>query len=164
MKGLFNYETAYRQYTRQCLEDFMRDNIQYAEIRPTFMKSNRLYKDDGTARIDNRGIMSIIIEEVTRFQHDVASKGGYFGGLKVIYTAPRSMSPEEVRQSLEECLRFKQEWPQWIAGRNTPYTKATLAMRFLDQDPFFVLTDTLKSLQDTIWWGRKAKDGHSRIS
>ncbi|KAG6112931.1 hypothetical protein E4U13_004072 [Claviceps humidiphila] len=116
MKGLFNYETAYRQYTRRCLEDFTRDNIQYAEIRPTFMKSNRLYKDDGTARIDNRGIMSIIIEEVTRFQHDVASKGGYFGGLKVIYTAPRSMSLEEVRQSLEECLRFKQEWPQWIAG------------------------------------------------
>ncbi|KAG5917357.1 hypothetical protein E4U42_007264 [Claviceps africana] len=116
MKGLFNYETAYRRYTRLCLEDFLRDNIQYAEIRPTFMRSNHLYTDDGTARIDNRGIMGIIIEEVTRFQRDAASKGGYFGGLKVIYTAPRSLTPEEVKESLEECLCFKQEWPQWIAG------------------------------------------------
>lgn len=119
MKGLFNYETAFRQYTRQCLEDFLRDNIQYAEIRPTFMQSNQLYTDDGTARIDNYGIMGIIIEEVTRFQRDTASKGGYFGGLKVIYTAPRSLPPEEVEQSLKECLCFKQKWPQWIAGRKT---------------------------------------------
>ncbi|KAG6034542.1 hypothetical protein E4U41_006502 [Claviceps citrina] len=116
MKGLFNYETAYRQYTRRCLEDFVRDNIQYAEIRPTFMESNQLYSDDGTARIDNRGIMGIIIEEVTRFQQDMASKGRYFGGLKVIYTAPRSLPPWEIKQSLEECLCLKQEWPQWIAG------------------------------------------------
>ncbi|KAG6010495.1 hypothetical protein E4U43_008563 [Claviceps pusilla] len=116
MKGLFNYETAFRRYTRQCLEDFLRDNIQYAEIRPTFMQSNQLYTDDGTARIDNDGIMGIIIEEVTQFQRDTASKGGYFGGLKVIYTAPRSLPPEEVKQSLKECLCFKQKWPQWIAG------------------------------------------------
>ncbi|KAG6000418.1 hypothetical protein E4U21_005478 [Claviceps maximensis] len=116
MKGLFNYETAFRQYTRRCLDDFLRDNIQYAEIRPAFMKSNHLYTDDGTARIDNHGIMCIIIEEVTRFQQDTASRGSYFGGLKVVYTAPRSLSPEEVRQSLNECLCFKQEWPQWIAG------------------------------------------------
>ena len=40
MKGLFNYETAYRRYTRLFLEDLMRDNIQYAEIRPNFMTSN----------------------------------------------------------------------------------------------------------------------------
>lgn len=116
MKGLFNYETAYRMYTRQCLEDFMRDNIQYAEIRPTFMESNQLYNDDGTARIDNRGIMGIIIEEVTKFQQDMASQGRYFGGLKVIYTTPRSLPPEDIKQSLDECLCFKQEWPQWIAG------------------------------------------------
>ena len=27
MKGLFNYETAYRVYTRLCLDDFVKDNI-----------------------------------------------------------------------------------------------------------------------------------------
>src|SRR5690349_11593616 len=47
MKGLFNYEKAYRTYTRALLKDFARDNIQYAEIRPNFMTENQLWSDDG---------------------------------------------------------------------------------------------------------------------
>ncbi|GAB0132263.1 hypothetical protein EsDP_00000704 [Epichloe bromicola] len=50
----------------------------------------------------------------------MASEGRYFGGLKVIYTAPRSLPPEDIQGSLDECLRFKQEWPQWIAGGSGP--------------------------------------------
>lgn len=118
MKGLFNYETAYRTYTQKCLEDFVRDNIQYAEIRPNFMMSNQLYHDDGTGPIDNQGIMAIIIEEVTKFQADMVRQGKFFGGLKVIYCTPRSMPPEEVQASLVECMEFKKKWPQWIAGRH----------------------------------------------
>lgn len=116
MKGLFNYETAYRKYTRLCLEDFVRDNIQYAEIRPNFMMSNQLYRDDGTGPIDNAGIMTIIIDEVTRFQTEQTGQGGFFGGLKVIYCTPRSLDPANVDAALEECLEFKKRWPQWIAG------------------------------------------------
>ncbi|KAL7785900.1 hypothetical protein V8C37DRAFT_405679 [Trichoderma ceciliae] len=116
MKGLFNYETAYRAYTRQCLEDFDRDNIQYAEIRPNFMMSNQLYHDDGTGPIDNQGIMAIIVEEVERFQRAKADQGKFFGGLKVIYCTPRSMPPPQVKASLDECLQFKKKWPGWIAG------------------------------------------------
>src|SRR5690606_39808106 len=51
MKGLFNYERAYRVYTRALLRDFLRDNIQYAEIRPNFMPNNQLWKDDGSGKI-----------------------------------------------------------------------------------------------------------------
>lgn len=117
MKGLFNYETAYRKYTRLCLEDFMADNIQYAEIRPNFMTSNQLYHDDGTGPIDNWGIMKIIIDEVERFQADMARRHKVFGGLKVIYCTPRSFPPREVKAALAECLEFKKVWPQWIAGQ-----------------------------------------------
>ncbi|RFU81563.1 hypothetical protein TARUN_657 [Trichoderma arundinaceum] len=116
MKGLFNYETAYRTYTQRCLEDFVRDNIQYAEIRPNFMMSNQLYHDDGTGPINNEGIMAIIVEEVQRFQKGMADKGKFFGGLKVIYCTPRSMPKAEVRAALVECMEFKKKWPQWIAG------------------------------------------------
>lgn len=116
MKGLFNYETAYRVYTRLCLEDFARDNIQYAEIRPNFMTSNQLYSDDGTGSIDNWGIMRIIISEVEAFQAAMASQGRGFSGLKVIYCTPRSMSRDNVKSALAECLDFKRHWPQWIAG------------------------------------------------
>ena len=113
MKGLFNYETAYRRYTRLCLEDFVDDNIQYAEIRPNFMRTNQLYTDDGSQQIDNEGIMKLIIEEYNRFQNETDS---YFGGLKVIYCTPRSFSNELVRDALTECIEFKKKWPSWIAG------------------------------------------------
>ena len=117
MKGLFNYETAYRKYTYRCLQDFARDNIQYAEIRPNFMMSNQLYHDDGTGPINNEGIMSIIITEVERFQQDMAAQGKYFGGLKVIYCTPRSMPQPDIQAALAECMEFKKKWPQWIAGK-----------------------------------------------
>ncbi|KAI3532580.1 adenosine/AMP deaminase [Colletotrichum abscissum] len=113
MKGLFNYESAYRKYTRGILEDFVRDNIQYAEIRPNFMQTNQLWTDDGTRQIDNRGIMKIIIEEYDNFQKETKD---YFGGLKVIYCTPRSFTTELVAFALDECFEFKREWPQWIAG------------------------------------------------
>lgn len=117
MKGLFNYETAYRTYTRKCLEDFVADNIQYAEIRPNFMDTNQVWTDDGTKKIDNVGIMEMIIQEYERFQAEFGTKtGGYFGGLKIIYCCPRSWPNEKVAGGLKECLIFKQRWPQWIAG------------------------------------------------
>ena len=117
MKGLFNYETAYRKYTRLCLEDFVKDNIQYAEIRPNFMTNNQLYHDDGTGPIDNWGIMKIIIDEVEAFQADMARENKSFGGLKVIYCTPRSFEKEAVEAALGECREFKKRWPQWIAGK-----------------------------------------------
>lgn len=115
MKGLFNYETAYRRYTRLCLEDFVKDGIMYAEIRPNFMTSNQLWRDDGTGQIDNWGIMGIIVEETRRFMRELGMEGG-FRGLRVIYCTPRSFCREQVRKALDECLEFKKKWPEWIAG------------------------------------------------
>lgn len=125
MKGLFNYETAYRTYTRKCLEDFVADNIQYAEIRPNFMDTNQVWRDDGSSKIDNTGIMTMIIEEVQKFQKTNKA----FGGLKVIYCCPRSFPQEKVAHGLRECLEFKKKWPNWIAG------KLSLQHVFLQNSP-----------------------------
>ncbi|KAL1838958.1 hypothetical protein VTJ49DRAFT_2030 [Mycothermus thermophilus] len=116
MKGLFNYETAYRQYTRQCLDEFVADNIQYAEIRPNFMSSNQVWKDDGSSRIDNVGIMDLIITEYEAFQE--THKGGVLKGLKVIYCTPRSFSEEQVHDALMQCFQFKMDkrFGAFIAG------------------------------------------------
>ncbi|EQK98340.1 adenosine deaminase [Ophiocordyceps sinensis CO18] len=117
MKGLFNYETAYRTYTRLFLEDLARDGILYAEIRPNFMRSNQLYRDDGSGPIDNRGMMRILIDVVSAFRAEVTAQGRrFFGGIKVIYCTPRVFSPQEVGAALDECLEFKKLWPEWIAG------------------------------------------------
>ncbi|KAI1095518.1 Metallo-dependent hydrolase [Rostrohypoxylon terebratum] len=71
MKGLFNYERAFRAYTRKCLEEFVKENVQYAEIRPNFMKSNQLLQDNGAGSFDNFGLMEIIVEEYENFMKDI---------------------------------------------------------------------------------------------
>ncbi|KAI1766926.1 Metallo-dependent hydrolase [Hypoxylon sp. FL1150] len=71
MKGLFNYERAFRAYTRKCLEEFIKDNIQYAEIRPNFMKSNQVLLDDGSGSFDNFDLMGLIIEEYENLMKDI---------------------------------------------------------------------------------------------
>lgn len=53
MKGLFNYKMAYWKYTRLYLEDFIKDNIQYAEIQLNFITSNQLYHNNSTGPINN---------------------------------------------------------------------------------------------------------------
>ncbi|RKU48672.1 hypothetical protein DL546_009430 [Coniochaeta pulveracea] len=121
MKGLFNYVTAYREYTRACLQAFVDDNIQYAEIRPNFMDTNQLWTDDGVSQIDNVGIMDIIVEECESFAAELTQvKEGrkYFAGIKVIYCTPRSFTPDQVEKALQECLWFKKHrlYGEYIAG------------------------------------------------
>ncbi|KAK1759589.1 putative adenosine amp deaminase protein [Echria macrotheca] len=114
MKGLFNYETAYTKYTRLCLEEFAQDNIQYAEIRPNFMSTNQVWKDDGSDRIDNDGIIRLITTAYAEFQK--GHKHKVLKGLKIIYCTPRSFDPEKVKAALSECLDFKIRYEEWIAG------------------------------------------------
>ena len=125
MKGLFNYERAYKEYTQKCLQEFVDDNIQYAEIRPNFMKANQLWTDDGEKLIDNQGIMNIIIKACEDFRISNPD----FGGLKIIYCTPRSSTRDEVAASLSECLEFKRRWPSWIAGKSfcIPQGRQTVA-------------------------------------
>lgn len=143
MKGLFNYQTAYREYTKLCLADFVRDNIQYAEIRPNFMQTNQLYTDDGEGMINNEGIMKIIISAVEEFQKEVAERGQFFGGLKVIYCTPRSMDRKNVQDALEECIEFKKRWPQWIAGKYLE--SSTLTPERIAHISFFLQALTLSA-------------------
>ncbi|KAB5542899.1 hypothetical protein GE09DRAFT_230722 [Coniochaeta sp. 2T2.1] len=144
MKGLFNYATAYRKYTRECLEEFVRDNIQYAEIRPNFMTTNQLFDDEGkllgldpkeeagskgsnkgsnmgsskggdVLRGGNVAIMDIIVQACDAF---MKNRKDAFAGIKVIYCVPRSTEPEKLVPSLNECLNFKthSKYGKWIAG------------------------------------------------
>ncbi|KAL1901521.1 hypothetical protein Sste5346_001928 [Sporothrix stenoceras] len=124
MKGLFNYESAYREYTKLFLQDLLDDNIQYAEIRPNFMTANQLWDDEGTKKVDNAGIVQIIIDACEEFKARNAAnvKTGVqgakknFDGIKIIYCTPRSFKNNEVEAALNECIEFKKRWPEYIAG------------------------------------------------
>jgi adenosine deaminase CECR1 len=132
MKGLFNYKTAYREYTRRCLQEFVDDRIQYAEIRPNFMTENQLWEDNGSERVENAGIMDIIVNECKNFMKRIEKGEGererekpYFAGIKIIYCTPRSFSRSKVKASLEECLKFKlnKDYGKWIAGKRLLLTR-----------------------------------------
>lgn len=120
MKGLFNYETAFRAYIRLLLQNFVDEKILYAEIRPTFMSTNYLFTDKGK-RLDNKGIMRIIVDEVTSFlknrgQNGQVAGNGPFHGIKVIYCTPRSLPNKSIEVALRECREFNKLFPGWIAG------------------------------------------------
>ncbi|KAI0133830.1 hypothetical protein BJ170DRAFT_607572 [Xylariales sp. AK1849] len=114
MKGLFNYESAFREYTRRCLEEFEWDNIQYAEIRPNFMQTNQIWRNDGSSQLTNRDTMDAIIDEWTKFNQE----SNRLFGLKVIYCTPRSFPNHLVKKALDECLQFKLNpaYKDYIAG------------------------------------------------
>ncbi|CAK7210136.1 hypothetical protein SCUCBS95973_000689 [Sporothrix curviconia] len=115
MKGLFNYVSVYRKYTELFLQDLLDDNIQYAEIRPNFMTTNQLWNDDGTDKLDNAGIVRLIVQACEDFKE--AHKGvRNFDGIKIIYCTPRSFGNDKVKAALDECLAFKRRWPEYIAG------------------------------------------------
>ncbi|KAL8318570.1 hypothetical protein RB597_005722 [Gaeumannomyces tritici] len=120
MKGLFNYETAYRKYTQRCLQDFVDDNIQYAEIRPNFMHTNQVWSTDGKQLYNNYKIMEIITGECNRFLEDRRGRSDapFFQGIKVIYCTPRSFPDHLIKDSLDECLELKRsaEIGHMIAG------------------------------------------------
>ncbi|CAK7268286.1 hypothetical protein SEPCBS57363_003018 [Sporothrix epigloea] len=115
MKGLFNYETVYRKYTELFLQDLLDDHIQYAEIRPNFMTTNQLWNDEGTIKLDNAGIVRLIIDTCQRFKAAHPDLRN-FDGIKIIYCTPRSFSRDKVKAALDECLEFKEKWPEYIAG------------------------------------------------
>lgn len=116
MKGLFAYESAFRNYTRACIRDFVEDNIQYAEIRPNFMSTNSVKTDDGTASFGNAEIMKIISEELQSTMAEMSNDGVYFGGMKVIYCTPRSFKKEQIESALNECIDLKNQFGDLVCG------------------------------------------------
>lgn len=118
MKGLFAYETAFRNYTKACIKDFVDDNIQYAEIRPNFMSTNSLKRDDGQEPIGNEGIMKIIQDELRETMKELKEDGRYFGGMKVIYCTPRIFDRPQVNDALNECIELKKEFPDLLCGKS----------------------------------------------
>ena len=116
MKGLFAYESAYRNYTRACIKDFVDDNIQYAEVRPNFMQSNQLKLDDGSDTLNNEKIMEILDDGVKSTMAEIKQEGRYFGDMKVIYCTPRSFNNKTTKASLDECIKLKKRFSHLICG------------------------------------------------
>ncbi|KAK2814134.1 hypothetical protein FQN50_000538 [Emmonsiellopsis sp. PD_5] len=105
MKGLFNYESAFRAYIGAAIDSFVADNIMYAEVRPNFF-DKYIVSDDGETRLDHHAWLRIIREETAKKirQLDAEGEKGRFVGMKVIYCAPRSIRIEDMEWCLNDCF------------------------------------------------------------
>ncbi|KAI9734177.1 MAG: hypothetical protein M1818_006949 [Claussenomyces sp. TS43310] len=125
IKGLFGYESAFRDYTRELIRSFVKDGIQYAELRPNF-PSNVLPRDDASANINNAALCQIIIDEVRAAKANL-KPGQFFYGVKVIYCAPKLRPAANMATNLNECIALKQQFPNLICGFDMVGPEETMA-------------------------------------
>jgi adenosine deaminase CECR1 len=120
MKGLFNYESAFRNYVGQAIQSFMADNVMYAEVRPNFF-DKFIVSDDGETRLDHTVWMQIIQEQIDAKIQELERSGArdFFHGIKVIYCAPRSIQKTDMIWCLKDCIALKQAYPDLICGSYT---------------------------------------------
>ena len=117
MKGLFNYESAFRNYVGQAIQSSLDDNVMYAEVRPNFF-DKYIVSDDGERQLDHTVWMQIIQEQIDVKIRELERLGmsDFFHGIKVIYCAPRSIQKKDMIWCLRDCIALKQAFPDLICG------------------------------------------------
>lgn len=115
LKGLTNYESAYRSYIGDAIDSMIADKIMYAELRDMLFKKT-ITSDDGLHHLDQTQQMRIVCEEISKKQNQLPNPDIFPFGLKIIYSAPRSISRELMRTELQNCLNLKLSFPDLICG------------------------------------------------
>ncbi|KAF2666919.1 Metallo-dependent hydrolase [Microthyrium microscopicum] len=117
-KGLMNYESVYRWYIGQAIDNMIDDGVMYAELRPMLL-DKYIPSDDGSTQLNHDRQMEIIQEEVAKKQAELKAqgKGDKFPfGLKIIYCAPRSIPLSMMRTEIADCIKLKKKFGDLICG------------------------------------------------
>ncbi|KAG2147217.1 Metallo-dependent hydrolase [Suillus cothurnatus] len=106
-----------KEYLRMCIRSSIDDGISYIEIRTSFF-NKYILAEDAKTKLEIRELLLIIQEVTNEMKAEMKAKGREddFAGLKIIYNTLRIISPEELEAELDQCSRFKQEFPDLIAG------------------------------------------------
>ena len=121
VKGLVNYEQAYRWYIKDAINQLIAEKIMYAELRPMLLDKH-IETNDGRGKIDTARQMEIILEEVNKKKKNLrkSSQSNLFPyGLKIIYCTPRSIPIEKMKKELEDCINLKVQYPDLICGKSS---------------------------------------------
>nr|POE49199.1 adenosine deaminase cecr1 [Quercus suber] len=117
-KGLVGYEGVYRWYIGQAIESMIKDKVMYAELRPMLLDKT-LPSDDGLRQLDHNAQMNIICEEIQKTRSKLEDEGRlneFPFGMKIIYSAPRSIPRPMMQKELNDCIRLKLQHPDLICG------------------------------------------------
>lgn len=115
LKGLTNYESAYRCYIGDAIDSMIADKIMYAELRDMLFKKT-ITSDDGLIQLDQFQQMRMVCEEISKKQDQLSNPEAFQFGLKIVYSAPRSIPRNLMQQELQNCLDLKLAFPDLICG------------------------------------------------
>ncbi|KIK37710.1 hypothetical protein CY34DRAFT_444611 [Suillus luteus UH-Slu-Lm8-n1] len=106
-----------KEYLRMFIRSSIDDGISYIEIRTSFFKKYILAEDAKT-KLESREILLIFREVTNEMKAEMKAKGREddFAGLKIIYNTLRIVSSEALKADLDQCIKFKKEFPDLIAG------------------------------------------------
>ncbi|PIL24470.1 hypothetical protein GSI_14224 [Ganoderma sinense ZZ0214-1] len=115
--GLNRYLPLWTEYIRQFFLSSVEDGISYVEPRiPFFCKY--MIGADGEENVPHREWLIAFDRVVNEVKVALANQGraDEFVGSKIIYSALRNCTPDELEWYLEDCIALKQEFPHLICG------------------------------------------------
>jgi len=116
LRGLFNYEAAYRNHFRRVIWHFARDGIMYAELRVSMHRGNHARRNDGSGNLSHQEMFQVLADVLAEEMPKMKEENLLFTGARLIFTALRSGTNEDMQYSLNECIELAQQFPNLICG------------------------------------------------
>ncbi|KAF8598474.1 adenosine deaminase-like growth [Ceratobasidium sp. AG-I] len=115
-EGIMRYRPIAKAYMRQVMLSAVEDGISHVEVRFGFPRFG--IHEDGSETLVHRDWLVIFEEAVneTRAIMKEQDREGDFLGAKIIYTALRFLTNEQLAWFLEDCMTLKKEFPHIVAG------------------------------------------------
>ncbi|KAI1081167.1 adenosine/AMP deaminase [Whalleya microplaca] len=113
VNSIIHYEPIFRSFLRRLMSLLKADGINWCEVR--FSWALDYYKQDSeTSESDYSAMMSVVDEEIARFQASEEGKG--FWGMRTIWATLRFFPTRDIIQDMDHCITAKITHPHLVAG------------------------------------------------
>ncbi|KAG8731679.1 hypothetical protein FRC10_001582 [Ceratobasidium sp. 414] len=114
--SIMRHRPIAKAYMRQVMVSAVEDGISYMEIRFGFPRFG--INEDGSKPMEHRDWLIIFGEAMSETRAIMKERGqeDSFIGAKIIYTALRFLTNEQMAPYYEDCMNLKTEFPDVIAG------------------------------------------------
>ncbi|KAG9118782.1 hypothetical protein FRC07_006528 [Ceratobasidium sp. 392] len=115
-KSIMRHRPIAKAYMRQVMISAVEDGISHLEIRFGFPRFGIL--EDGSKTMEHRDWLLIFdgaVNEVKALMREQGREDDFIGA-KIIYTALRHLSNEQMAWYYEDCMKLKEEFPHIVAG------------------------------------------------
>ncbi|KAG8708768.1 hypothetical protein FRC08_018717 [Ceratobasidium sp. 394] len=116
VESIMRHRPIAKAYMRQVMVSSVEDGISYLEIRFGFPRFG--INGDGSKPMEHRDWLIMFGEAVSETKSIMRERGQEddFVGAKIIYTALRFLTNEQMAWYYEDCMNLKKEFPDIIAG------------------------------------------------